>query len=118
MRHIISAVFATILVSMALPAHSMTGNELKTNCQNYSDSSTDFRSGVCAGFILGSLESTSIWTSIASQIPYCIPENATNGQLIAVVRKYLDTNLEVLHQTGTTLIIDAMMNAFPCKNEQ
>ena len=119
MRQIISVVFATILVSMALPAHAVTGSQLKACCADYDDEKNKgfFSSGFCAGYITGTIESIAIWTAGSSHIPYCLPENATNDQIISVIRKYLDANPEKLHLDGAELIIDAISDAFPCKCE-
>lgn len=47
-------------------------------------------------------------------VGFCVPENATNGQIQLVVTKYLRDHPERLHQSAKFLIPDAMTDAFPC----
>ena len=47
---------------------------------------------------------------------YCLPDEATNGQMYEVVMKYLRDNPEQLHTPFRFLIVLAFEKAFPCNS--
>ncbi len=49
------------------------------------------------------------------KLPICIPSEATNGQILRVVTKFLIENPERLHEDKLTLTATALNRAFPCK---
>lgn len=46
--------------------------------------------------------------------PFCLPDDAENGQLIRVVLKYIRNHPEVAHQSTAFLIVLALKESFPC----
>uniref|UniRef100_E6VLM9 Rap1a immunity protein domain-containing protein n=1 Tax=Rhodopseudomonas palustris (strain DX-1) TaxID=652103 RepID=E6VLM9_RHOPX len=46
--------------------------------------------------------------------PYCIPLNATLGQMTDVFCKYLEDNPALRHRSAGGLLIDAMRSTWPC----
>jgi hypothetical protein len=46
---------------------------------------------------------------------FCIPQEATLGEMALVVSKYLNRYPERLHSTPVSLVIDALATAFPCE---
>lgn len=47
----------------------------------------------------------------------CLPTNAIEGQLTAVVSKYLKDNPEKWNKAGAELVSDALISVFPCKKK-
>jgi hypothetical protein len=88
------------------------GNSLERLCS----SSNVVEAGVCAGYVAGALdmkEAVDILLNGASRA-YCLPQNATIGQLTAVIRKWMYNNPERLHQSAASIVGVAMINAYPC----
>lgn len=85
-----------------------TGNGYEIYCD---ENSSYFRSGMCLGFTMGVLSGFN-----ASDSPrlYCLPGEATNKQIIDVVRSYIRNNPNIRHENSTLLIIAASAKAFPC----
>ncbi|MCZ4330965.1 Rap1a/Tai family immunity protein [Castellaniella denitrificans] len=46
---------------------------------------------------------------------FCSPSNARLGQLMGVTRKHLLANPEKWNQPAAMLVVEALMQAFPCK---
>lgn len=46
---------------------------------------------------------------------YCMPKSITQGQLAAVFSKYLHDNPAKRQLVAANLLIDALLDAFPCK---
>jgi hypothetical protein len=69
----------------------------------------DDQAGIKEGYAYGYIAGLSYLT--------CTPNNVTNGQMYAIVKKYLTQNPEVLHQQMNYLVIDALNKAFPCKQD-
>ncbi len=82
------------------------GNELLRLCQ----ASATF----CRGFVAGITDHQS-WVERGDvRAWYCVPENATIGQLTDVVLKHLDQHPESRHNTAVSLVAIALYDAFPC----
>ena len=102
------AALAMLLGSPTSYATFVLGNTLVETC----DSDNSYDQGICAGFVLG--VSDRIERKFA-----CPPKNGTvsGGQLVKVVRKYLEENPENLHWTGHFLVTIALSQAFPCPDD-
>jgi hypothetical protein len=59
---------------------------------------------------------TLIATQAAKQNGICFPAGASANQNRLVVEKYMAQHPEKLHQYAAILTIDALREAFPCKN--
>lgn len=46
---------------------------------------------------------------------FCVPQNATAGQITDVAKKYLNDHPEDRHLTASSLILFSLKQAFPCK---
>jgi hypothetical protein len=51
----------------------------------------------------------------ADDPPFCIPDDVTLGQRVAVVVKYIDQHPEEMHQSFAYLAYRASEEAWPCK---
>jgi hypothetical protein len=113
---------ATVSLFVASPVMAIDGNVLLESCTDgikmlENDKSADeFNAGVCKGFILGSLQVHSLYTDVYKVKGfYCVPENASIGQLVRITSKYLKTHPENLHLGAAVSVHNAMIVAFPCK---
>jgi len=48
---------------------------------------------------------------------FCVPPKVTMGQAAEIIIKYMKENPDKWHEAGKILIIDAIRNAFSCKNK-
>jgi hypothetical protein len=78
-----------------------TGNEL---LQNLRKPTEDYLQGVAHGLIVG---------TATTRPDICPPITATNGQLIDVVRNFLEAAPSVRHHSTMVLIHGALIQAFP-----
>ena len=68
----------------------------------------DFTAGWYIGFVSGVTETGNIYQS------FCLGENVSVAQSVAVVEKYLKEFPEKWNQPAHILVIDALKKAFPC----
>jgi len=87
----------------------LTGNELLSNCEN----DDNYSRGACHGYIIAvsDVSQNKSWDGAL----YCVPNNATAGQLVKIVTKYLNKHPEKLHLTAHSLVQLALFVAFPCE---
>ena len=110
------------------------GNRLLSDCSSVikladdnfkkGPESSSYPSGWCFGFVNGFLEGFDASTLAASKTYaeylesrtsyICIPEEATIGQDIRVIIKWLNEHPERLHEDAGALIFIALKTAFPC----
>ena len=97
-----------------------TGNELIDACRSYVDftrlPTNDvfefFRRGYCDGLVRGISE--------LAVSPYmdkryvCAPSGVTQGRFISVVHTYLQEHPERRHEVDWLVVLEALMDAFPC----
>lgn len=48
----------------------------------------------------------------------CIPEGVNNGQIFAIVTKYIKNNPENWNKSASHLVIQPILDAFPCAQEK
>jgi hypothetical protein len=92
-----------LLVLSFSQAHAnRTGNEL---LQNLRKPTEDYLQGVAHGLIVG---------TATTRPDICPPAAVTNGQLIDVVRNFLEAAPSMRHLSTMILIHGALIHAFPC----
>ena len=122
MRHSRNLVFllvVTLLPTMTSadaeqPVPSVTGNSLLEYC----GSKNVGEYGVCVGYItgVGDIE-TMDGAAFPDRQRFCTPDNATNGQIIDIVVKYLKDHPAARHLLGAILVVNALTEAFPCSSK-
>ena len=102
---------------LATEASAMSGNELKDNADAYVRVSQGAHylpdvsnAGIFSGYVQAIAKSSVSFT-------FCLSKDVTNGQIYAIVVKYLNDNPEKWNIHPANLIQDAMTQAFPCAEE-
>lgn len=109
-----TAVLATLAVFMCSPlglevraaGFWKSGNQLHENC---APQDAMYGDGVCTGYILGVADGN----GANGFHPYCIPDNANVGQMVDVIKKWLEDNPQFRASPAGDLVNAAMMEAFP-----
>jgi hypothetical protein len=103
----------TLLSKCTLAVRAFDGEKL---------SSSDAVEGeFCVGYVLGvhdmdfTVQMLEEHEKVSLMKHACSPSNASTGQAVRVVVKYLRDNPERLHMPASVLITDAVRSAFPCK---
>jgi hypothetical protein len=92
----------TYVALTAFAQHKQDGNELLVHINE----ETSFSYAVALGYIRGVSDSMA-----------CIPSQVNNGQLVDIVKKYLEQNPESRHEYRGVLVIRALSKAYPCKKK-
>ena len=87
-----------------------TGNDLWSHCSGKGDA----HFGLCAGFVVGIADAMSNVTGILGRRA-CIPLPVSRGQVLDVVKRYLEQHPETRHDSAVSLVAQALSEAFPCK---
>src|SRR2546430_10833567 len=81
-----------------------------------------FSAGLCIGLVQGMLDLNTAYTAYyqatnnTTRPLFCVPVGASiaSEQGVRIILRYLQTNPERLHQTGSVLALQALREAFPC----
>lgn len=102
---------AAFLVSEGSQAAFDTGNSLLSDCES-KKSDSDW--GYCIGYIIGSFDMSE--GRELNGFRYCAPKTLTKGQVRDVTIKFLQGNPKERHFVGSSLVIAALADAFPCNS--
>jgi hypothetical protein len=108
----ILVVLFVLAMSMPVWATGYTGNNLIEFCKK-EELSMNF--GICFGLMIGLDDG--LYIGFGGVKPYCLPANASKGQMRKVLLKYLEEHPEKLHESYAHSIISAFTEAFPCKQK-
>ena len=124
---VIVAGFFLFLPSAANAASSqMDGNAILEKCEPLwshkpmaRGSKVELDAVYCKGYLDGLLDSQAMEFATnrdnrGQTGTYCRPENAVNGQVYKVLKKWLDENPDKLHWRADTIVRYALRDAFPC----
>ena len=68
-----------------------------------------YRQGVCAGEVQG------VWATASAVGRVCSPPQATVGQAVLVVMRFINTRPARMHEPFSFLALEALTTAWPCK---
>lgn len=87
-----------------------TGNELKQMC--------DKSKANCVSYVTGAVDMMLLLTQIDREQKQwiCFPNDVDTLQLTDIVMKNLETNPETRNRFANTIVWNALLEAFPCKN--
>ncbi len=107
------------LLLIAGHAHSITGNDLLDRFREHPLAGLSYVQGAVntASMMNGSLATLAEQKGQPHPFTYrpCIPDAVTVGQVVDVVKKYLEANPARRHQDAGLLVYVAVTEAFPCK---
>lgn len=91
-----------------------SANTLVPACKNFSAQAHSpdediFQQGVCVG------EVTGVWDIALALRVVCPPRGVSRGQAVRVVTQFIDARPARMHEALTTLALDALIAAWPCK---
>ncbi len=114
-------------VSFGQQAPITSGNELWEICQGTDPA----RQGYCIGYVIGAIEgmkwgiaspllqngmdATEANSTTKVLLGFCLPEGATYGQFVDVVKGYLARNPEKRHIAARIIVQMSLAEAFPCQ---
>jgi len=104
-----AALLGTVMCSnVAAEMGGVSGALLKKICTSYVDRPVSTLDGMCIGYVVGVM-------SVVKYTKYfCLPGKSTHSQTTLVVKKYLSEHPEKLHLDADGLVLEALVEAFPC----
>ncbi len=108
----------SLLLASNLQAVWDPGNELVKDMKEYDkwqngNKDVDFYKSLSFSYYISGVADT---MESASQI--CIPEGVNNGQIYAIVTKYIKNNPEKWNMSANDLVVQPLLDTFPCKKEK
>jgi hypothetical protein len=105
-----------ILLALTMPANAadiVSANYFLPGCKSaLSDKmftqAEALEQGRCTGFVQAFL-------ALSPALDFCQPREATIGQAVAVVVKYVEARPERIHEPFGSLTLEALKAAWPCK---
>ncbi len=98
----------------------MSGNELLTACSvdpwDPASKLELVRISKCTGYVTGITDAYNVfhnWNFIEPM--WCMPNEVSIDQLKKVVLKYLKENPQAIHMSASSLVVNAVVLAFPCE---
>lgn len=114
-----NCIFASVLFALMIASPGLantgawlTGEELLLACE---DEDNDYKQGLCAGYVLGAADGTTIWElwqDLSSNI--CIASNVKIGRVVDVAVEELRANPRELRFDAASLVLNALIRRFPC----
>ncbi len=103
---------------ISTPAQAITGSLLLEACENGAAEQVETWTmdlGFCVGRIGGAVDGLHLFDR---NHVFCLPKGVETKQQQRVVIQYLQENPQELHNWDISLIINAMAEAFPCKETE
>ena len=91
----------------------LSAARLNLVCSEIADSKAreeNFNQGLCVGIILGVEDNAHYDKKI------CVPKNISIKERVQVIRDYIATQPNRTNETFASLVFDAMIEKWPCKN--
>lgn len=106
---LITLLACMLMLSSNSWASFTSGNELhKWMTEWEKENGNRHSTGLFRGYVSGVVDT-------GNNILFCTGNGVTRGQYTAVVAKFLKNNPELWNNSGDSIVIDALKNAFPCK---
>jgi len=104
-----AALLGIVMCSNAVAEmEDVSGALLKDICTSYVDRPASTLDGMCIGYVVG------VMSVVEYTNYFCRPVKSTHSQVTLVVKKYLSEHPEKLHLDADGLVLEALMEAFPC----
>lgn len=114
---LVGAMLSLLPVSGAAEEPALSGDILLKHCESALQDKTprSFGAGVCVGILQTLTYIQPLLDPTYEKASYCVPQGLLNEQEVRVVATYLQSHPERLQEEGRTLALDALHEAFPCK---
>ena len=104
-----AALLGTVMCgNVAAEMEDVSGALLKKICTSYVDRPASTSDGMCIGYVVG------VMSVVKYTNYFCRPDKSTHSQATLVVKKYLSEHPETLHLDADGLVLEALIEAFPC----
>jgi hypothetical protein len=104
-----AALLSIIMCSTVLAeVENVSGALLKKLCASYDERPANTPDGMCIGYVVG------VMSVLEYTNYFCRPVKSTHSQATLVVKKYLSEHPEKLHLDADGLVLEALIEAFPC----
>ena len=104
-----AALLGTVMCgNVAAEREGVSGALLKKLCTSYVDRPASTLDGMCIGYVVG------VMSVVEYTNYFCRPVKTTHSQATLVVKKYLTGHPEKLHLDADGLVLEALIEAFPC----
>ena len=97
------AILAAAALALAAHAEFKTGNNLLSDIKG---DPMDYVHG--NGYVIGVYDAT-------QHVMHCPPPGVTAGQVVDMVRLYLEANPQERHRTADVLVLNVLQRAWPCQ---
>jgi hypothetical protein len=106
----IAPVPAQIQARTAVPAPRVTGRSLLAICNENRAACLTYVTGAIDGVVMAA-------TLVAGRNPLCLPNDATNLQLMDAVIRYLRAHPEDSDASGAAVVVAGLIGAYPCPRQ-
>jgi len=107
----LTSIILLFLACSNVDAYFTDGNELQQWLSLSEDEATidsRYHAGLFRGYVSGVVDT-------GNEVLFCTGNGVTRGQYTAVIAKYIENNPARWNQGASSLAIEAMQQAFPCK---
>lgn len=117
---LVGAMLSLLPVSGAAEEPALSGEVLLKHCESALQDRTprSFEAGLCVGMLQTLTYIQPLLDPKYGKAGYCLPQGLPNEQEVRVVVTYLQSHPERLQEDGRTLTLDALHEAFHCKEER
>lgn len=107
---------AVVALGLVRPANALSGNKALRLCEVDSLGCITLMEGMLDGY------GTAFLLNLPGQQPFyelrCVPFGASNGQAKDIFVNFLRSNPELRHLNATMIYFAALLEAFPCPEDQ
>ncbi len=114
---LVGATLSLLPVSSSAEEPALSGGVLLKYCESVFQDRVprSFEAGICMGMLQTLTYIQPLLDPKYGKAGYCLPQGLSYEQEIRVVLTYLQSHPERLQEEGQTLALDALHQAFPCK---
>jgi hypothetical protein len=122
-RFFLVALSAVVMSNSAFAAEAkkadrlVSGNTLYGHCSSQPSTAAYTTSvAYCVGYVTAVSDTFNTMRAAENKSQViCLPASSNAGQMADIVAKYLGDNPSTRHFGATTLVLDALVRAFPCQ---